>query len=628
LLLGALALVSYTNALDAPFVFDDGVAIERNLQIRALWPPSVPLSPPRDTPVAGRPVVNASLALNYALSGLEPRGYRITNLALHAACAWLLFALVRRTLRRLGAASADGVALAAAALFAVHPLASEVVDYTSQRSESLMALFTLLVLMGVARAAGAASPGEERTGRWLAWSACALGMATKESMVAAPLLALLYDRAYFAGSLASAWQRRRALHLGLAACWAILLLLHASAPRGLSVGLSHGVTPATYLANQMVMLTTYLARALWPHPLLVDYGWPQALAWSDVWPQALLVALWAGGAAWLAWRRPQLGFPLVAGLLVLAPSSSLVPIVTEVGAERRFYLPLAGLLALACALAAAWLARRPSLARRVAAAACALCVALLLLATRARNEDYASEERLWRSVLALRPEQPRALLSLGQALREQGRRSEAEPLVRAALRASPGYALAEAQLALLAEDAGDLDTAELHLRRALALEPVSGELRTNLGELLVRRGRAPEAIAEWQRALAGNPELAYAANNLAWVRATHPDARLRDGAEAVALAERAARTTAWLDAGVLDTLGAAYAEAGRFDAARAAAERARARALADGDAALAGAVAERLVQYGQGRPIRVVPAVEGGSGAPGSEAISSGGSGA
>lgn len=609
LLLCALSVAAYANALANPFVFDDGVAIERNLRIRTLWPPWIMLAPPRDTPVAGRPVVNVSFALNYAAGGLDPRGYHAVNLALHAACAWLLFELVRRTLRSRRAASPDAVALAAAAVFAVHPLASELVDYVSQRSESLMALWTLCVLLGVERADSAQDARARRRASALAFCACALGMATKESMAVVPLLAFLYDAVYCAGSAREAWRRRRALHASLASTWLILLALHASAPRGLSVGFGHGVTPGTYLAHQMVMLTTYLARALWPHPLVLDYGWPLPIAWREVWPEAAVVALWLLGAVLLFWRRPAAGFPVVAGLLVLAPSSSFVPIATEVGAERRFYLPLAGLVALAAACAGAWLARapRPRLARRAAAAATALLVAALLHVTRLRNEDYADEERLWRSVVAVRPAEPRPLLSLAQVLRKRGRPDEALPLVLAAQRAWPPNPQAEQQLALLAEVRGDLEGSEQHMRRALELDPDDGEIRTNLGELLARSGHSELAIAEWQRALERDPDLAYAANNLAWLRATHPDAGLRSGSEALALAERAVRETQGLDAGVLDTLAAAYAELGRFAEAQGVADRAGRRARADGDADLARAIEARRDAYRQGRPARDLP---------------------
>src|SRR5258705_1962249 len=134
----ALAAITavYARALAGPFVFDDQSAIVANETLRSLLPLGRVLAQPPDTTISGRPLVALSLALNYALSELDPRPYRATNALVHWACALLLFGVVRRTLRsprlagRFGA-RADGLALAIAFLFALHPLASEAVCYVS-----------------------------------------------------------------------------------------------------------------------------------------------------------------------------------------------------------------------------------------------------------------------------------------------------------------------------------------------------------------------------------------------------------------------------------------------------------------------------------------------------------------
>jgi len=87
----------YANSLRVPLVLDDHITVTENPQIRTLWSTAVFL-PERELPVAGRPLVNATLALNYALDGVEPRGYHAVNLLLHILCGLLLFALVRRVL--------------------------------------------------------------------------------------------------------------------------------------------------------------------------------------------------------------------------------------------------------------------------------------------------------------------------------------------------------------------------------------------------------------------------------------------------------------------------------------------------------------------------------------------------
>src|SRR5665213_945671 len=160
LVIFAAALAAYANSFGAPFVFDDKPAIEENLTIRDFWNAWSP--PPGALPVSGRPVMNLSLALNYAISGNNPWSYHALNLLIHIAAGLTLFGIVRRTIgwsalpsMRFSAGDAaqriEGnalhpliVAFAAALLWTLHPLQTESVTYISQRAESLMGLFYLL----------------------------------------------------------------------------------------------------------------------------------------------------------------------------------------------------------------------------------------------------------------------------------------------------------------------------------------------------------------------------------------------------------------------------------------------------------------------------------------------------
>src|SRR5262249_25128689 len=157
--------------------------------------PSV-LEAEREVPSAGRPVVNVSFALNYAGAALSVRAYHVTNIVLHALCALAVFGFLVQTLRRPGfgpfvAAHAVDLAFAAALIWAVHPLNSEVVDYTTQRTESMMALFYLATMYMAIRAVD-----EKQGTRWMFASVacCALGMGCKESMVTAPVMVVIFDR--------------------------------------------------------------------------------------------------------------------------------------------------------------------------------------------------------------------------------------------------------------------------------------------------------------------------------------------------------------------------------------------------------------------------------------------------
>src|SRR6185312_11084012 len=161
-----------------------------------------------------RPVLNLSLAVNYAISGPDPWSYHALNLAIHVGAALCLFGLIRRT------AGPALLAFAVALLWAVHPLQSEAVMYIVQRAESMMALFYLLTMYGFVRGL----QGVHRTA-WLAvsWTACLLGMGTKEVMVSAPVIVFLYDRTFAAGTFAEAWRLRKRYYLALAATWIPLL---------------------------------------------------------------------------------------------------------------------------------------------------------------------------------------------------------------------------------------------------------------------------------------------------------------------------------------------------------------------------------------------------------------------
>ena len=279
---------AYANSLTGPFVYDDKDSIVENLTLRHLWPLSDLLAPlSGGLTVSGRPVLNLSLALNFAAGGLDVRGYHVTNVLIHALTCLTLFGLVRRTLvqpslrARFGEAAVP-LAFTAAALWALHPLQTEGVTYIVQRAESLMGLFYLLTLYGFVRSVDAPAPR-----RWQALSvaACLLGMATKENMVSAPVLALLLDRAFVAGSFAEAWRRRRGFYAGLAATWILLIALLASTGgnRGGSVGIGVDISWGDYVLTQFPALLHYVRLAFWPVPLVFEYGtfWIGRLA--DVW---------------------------------------------------------------------------------------------------------------------------------------------------------------------------------------------------------------------------------------------------------------------------------------------------------------------------------------------------------
>jgi protein O-mannosyl-transferase len=531
LVLVAFGVIAYANTLRVPFLLDDSGSIIENPSIRRLWALNSVLAPPSDAGVGGRPLANLSLAVNYAAGGLDVRGYHAVNLALHLAAGLALYGLIRRTaqLRVIPGAArlADdgGIAAGAALLWLVHPLQTEAVTYLSQRTEVLVGLSYFLTLYALAR--GAAGAG----GRWygLAVLACAAGMASKEVMVTAPVVAFLYDRVFIAGSFRAVWQRRRRLYVGLAATWVILLLsLRHVHERGVGYA---AVSATTYALTEISAVAHYLRLAFWPAPLVFDYGTATVQSVGEVWIPAMFLLAWLAGIGVALRRSPALGFLLAAGLLVLAPTSTIIPVAGQPVAEHRMYLPLAPL----AVLVAAGLQRRLG---RFGLPALLVIALALTSATILRNQVYGSAVTLWQDTLAKRPGNSRAHAALGAVLLEQGQGPAAILALRRAIELDPRSADAHQNLAMALLDANQPGPAVDEFTRSLQLRPGVASTHYNFGNALLALGRPAEAAAQQQQALvlrAAFPEARCALAN-ALLALGQSDAAIAAYAEALKLA--------------------------------------------------------------------------------------------
>jgi tetratricopeptide (TPR) repeat protein len=607
------ATAAYSNSFRGAFVFDDLPAIEDNLSLRQLWPPWRVLFPPgHGETVSGRPLLNLSLAVNYALGKLHPWGYHAGNLAFHILAALLLFGIVRRTLtggawcvecgeqeNRLTPHAPHSrthtfLAFAAALLWAVHPLQTEAVTYIVQRAESLAALFYLLTLYCVIRGAEAprirhrelgigAAKKAAHPSLWYAAAvlACLAGMATKEMMVTAPLIVLLYDRTFLASSFGQALRRRRTLYAALAATWGLLIALVLYGGR---LGHSDGFgTPRvasawSYLISEPGVILHYLRLCFYPAPLCLDYAWPLATKIGAVLPGLSVVGLLLAATIWGLVGGRRWGFLGAWFLLILAPTSTFFPM-GDLAFEHRMYLPLAAVV-VAVVLGshallrnvrhnvgrvlarrqfrdgkAAWV-QAPTLRRWSAATLGGSLVALIALGlgmlTFRRNKDYQSELSIWQDTVNKSPQNARAHTNLGACLCETGgdideailhyrlaveldpqyalahhnlgvalyrcsRIDEAQTQYRQALAIDPNYADACNSYGLLLENRGAVVQALAYYRKALELKAGSKEAYTNLGNVLHRQGRAAEAVASYRNALQIDPHYAEAHYNLAIV---------------------------------------------------------------------------------------------------------------
>lgn len=347
------------------------------------------------------------------------------------------------------------MAFAIAALWVVHPLNTESVDYIIQRTELLMALGLFLALYCLIRAAAASKPK-----RWIAaaFGASALGMASKESMAGAPLLALLYDRTFLAGSWRELWRKRSGVHLSIMAGWAILLTLAIANPRASTAGFTvQGISPWQYLLTQSQVILHYMRLAVWPAPLAIDYGdWGLVTSWKAVIIPMSILALTAALIVRQLRRKSAIGFLGMWVILTLAPTSSIVPIATELAAEKRMYVPLAAIVA-GIVGAGWWLLHRrleEKACYRAAISVFLLAALALSAVTVKRNGVYRTEVGMLRDVIGIRPRNARAYYNLGIALGEQGDFSASIDAFEHALRIRPDFAQARYNLSLVKGRAG------------------------------------------------------------------------------------------------------------------------------------------------------------------------------
>lgn len=608
-LLLAIAIgIVYGRALDIPFVFDDNESVTTNTSIRSLWPligtdeNRGPLNPVRDLPTTARPVVNYSFALSYCFSGLEPPGYHLVSIVMHFCNAMLLMAVVRRTLQLpyFGGRFADvagWLAFAVALLWAVHPLLTDAVVYITQRTELMMAWFYLATLYcslrywstfpllyreGLGKGSGvpSSSMAEDSTGQaigtrrtlWLilAVLACLCGMLSKEVMVSAPIIVLLFDRTFISGSFGAALSRSWKLYIGLAFTWVPLVVLSRYSPRSKSSGFElcenfHNVL--LYWLTQCKVLLMYLKLAIWPWPLRCAYELPKVDSFASFCLYVVPVLLMSALALWLLKRNSPVGFVFVFVGAVLAPTS-IMPILTEMAAERRMYLPLAALVVLIVVAIYLFVHRQlalsvatgdsPANSKTPVIAAAISVISLVIvysLVGAHRISDYYNETLMWQQVAESQPlnymahynlgliynaagreadsvkelqtsiqahqRYPASRSALGFALIKAGRMPEALASIQAALEIDPKYVPALNNMGIALTKLGNYKEAIDYLERAIRLDPTHADSHNNLGEALLQVGRTGEANEQFKIAQSLRPDDADTLCNLATAHANN-----------------------------------------------------------------------------------------------------------
>ena len=517
--ISVIGVLVYLNSLHGAFVFDEYDWIINNPRIRHLWPPWAALF---GGDSASRPLVSYSFAINYWISGLDPWSYHALNVLIHIIAALALYGIVRRTLltdkliERFGG-SATALGLSVALIWMVHPLQTQSVTYVVQRCESMMGMFYLLCIYSSIR-----SYDSQRKMLWYgaAVAACIGGALSKQVVVTAPLMVLLYDFVFRTEPCRETLRRRWPLYAGLAATWPVLAITVVASPANLTAGFAvKTVSSWDYFKTELGVIVYYLRLSIWPRGLCLDYaGWPSARSFREVGPYFAIVAgLVIATILALIKRRP----PAFLGLWffgILSVTSTVMPYGDFVF-EHRMYLPLAAPVAfvvLGCHYLAAKLRARFSQAfnghplRLSSLGLIAVTIAICVLGflTVRRNIDYSSPAAMWSDVVRKRPDNPRGHSNLGNSLMDLGQLEKATQEFTAAVNLDPEFEPAQNHLGMALYAEGRLNEAAGRLMEALALDPRDAGAHCNLGRVLADMGRNGEAVKEFVIASTIKPDFA------------------------------------------------------------------------------------------------------------------------
>ena len=514
-----IVIVVHGASLRGPFVFDDEGSIVDNKSIHSLKSPASILWGGKYTTVAGRPLLNLSLAINYAIGGVRPEGYHLVNYAIHAFVALVLFALLRRLLSEFDRTRVDAnlLALVISLLWCVHPLTINGVSYIVQRVEAMASGLYLVVLWAFVKGVQTS----QRRWWWLSVIAAWLGALTKETIATVPLAVVALDGLLLNRGWRIALRRHWCVYLALITCWfPLAICVWSSSSRAGTVGFDMGVSLSEHLQTQVWAVARYLQLAVWPRSLTFDYG--DRFVMTDpvqVIVASLVVLAVVVMAARLLVRRSPLAFPPIAMCLFLGPTL-VIPIVTQPVAEHRMYLASACVLSL---LLISLYLSLPRLARvfRVKLSSPGVCfgvvlvpaAVVLLLMTVQHTRHFQSAESLWMDTMQKRPDNQRAVYNVALAkVHEKGDLDTALTLLDQVI-VMPGKYVAEAVdergrvLLLKGEYARAMDD----FTRAIEMSPDSTKFAVvrayeHRGRLLAQNGDLSKALEDFDHAIALRPE--------------------------------------------------------------------------------------------------------------------------
>ncbi|MFT7616957.1 MAG: tetratricopeptide (TPR) repeat protein [Planctomycetota bacterium] len=504
-LLLLLTVLPWLSSFAGGYVFDDSREIEQSRRIQSFTPLRLHFK-------GKKPVVSLTFALNYKISEFDTWSYHLFNLLIHLGSVLMLFLLVRGTLNHWQDPPSWlppplWFAFSVALLWGVHPLQTESVTYIVQRAESLMGMFYLLSLWAVMRGCTAK--------KYLPWFVLAavsgsLGMGTKIVIGSLPVVAILYDRLFWAQSFKELLRKRWRGYALLCAIWLVPLatgqLLNLTvggdASRGSNISAGLGlaqISPREYLFTQPAVLLRYIRLVFAPVGQCLDYNWKLAESIKDaVLPGFVILAVLGFGVYSLS-RGKKIAFLILSCFLILTPTSSVIPINDPI-AEHRMYLSSASLITLAAALVA-WLLAKRGLSLRLVMGLVLVCYLALGVATHRRNHLYSNEDLMWEAVLEEAPHNGRAYYYFAAKAKGERDYVKTRELLDKSMALNPSYSLNFILLAQLETINGNYAIAMAAAKKSTELAPAVPYSWNAYGGALLSAGRFDEALEVHNKAI-------------------------------------------------------------------------------------------------------------------------------
>ncbi len=491
LFLVVLTFLAYSNSFNCGFQFDDFDKIIQNPSVRTLDSVKDFFFGGKDYPLHDlefRPVKFTSLALHFALFGYALWSYHLFNILLHLANTALSYLLISRILKKAGHADTSAVFFATA-VFALHPVQTNAVDYiTNGRTVLTVCFFYLTALyFYIIRRDG------NRPALCLSMSLVffLLGLLTKETAASLPFVIVIYDHLIDSDAGGKA---RRGGRLAAYGCYIAVLagfLAWKKTVHGYASVRQTFYSPLQYFVSELKALLVYLRIVFFPVNLNADH-WMRPAGFTDPWVFIGAIFIIIAGVIIFRFRKsyPAVAFFGLWFFVTLAPESTFISL-RDIVVEYRLYLPAVGLfpaliIPMGRILKAGWL-------RSAAAAAILLLFAVL---TFNRNAVWADEYSLWSDVVKKSPSNPRANSNLGRVLMSEGRYSDAIRELKYAISLDPRYEKAyfmHYNLANCYYETGMMNEAVVEYRRVITMQPSFRDAHQKLGEAYFELGRYEES---------------------------------------------------------------------------------------------------------------------------------------